>query len=445
MSSSSSRHIIIVGAGIAGLSAARVLVERGASVEILEATDRVGGRVASDVVRGPGGDYIVDRGFQVYLSAYPEAARFLDLRALDLKAFMPGAMVWNGHRTAAIAHPLREPLAAIAGVLQGAVPPADALRMIPFARAALRGPADSPGPASGRTALDRLTAAGISRGTIDRFFRSFFGGVFFDRSLGTDASRLDFLLRMFAEGFACVPARGMGEVAAQVAAPLGERVRLRSRVERIAGTRVTLEGGETRDADAVLVATGAHDLRRLVPTLPGIAWQGTLSAWFATPDPSVLPAWLLLNGAGRAGYGHGRADYGQGSFNHGAAMSAIAPGYAPAGRGLFVANTAALPSDAEGSAEVAEDMRRTVDQILAPRFGGGRRRVTDGWELVAVQRIRHAIPRQWPQDLAARLPEVLGDTLGPRVFVAGDHLEDASINGAMRSGRLAAERILAAV
>jgi predicted NAD/FAD-dependent oxidoreductase len=113
-------------------------------------------------------------------------------------------------------------------------------------------------------------------------------------------------------------------------------------------------------------------------------------------------------------------------------MSAIAPEYAPAGRGLFVANTAFLPRDADSCADLAEDMRRTLAQILG-------RAATDGWELVAVQRIPHAIPRQWPSDLAARLPSALG----PRVFVAGDHLEDASINGAMRSGRLAAERAIA--
>ena len=73
--------------------------------------------------------------------------------------------------------------------------------------------------AIGQTALERLRSAGISERTIDRFFRSFFGGVFFDRTLGTDATRLDFLLRMFAEGFACVPSRGMGEIAAHMAAP----------------------------------------------------------------------------------------------------------------------------------------------------------------------------------------------------------------------------------
>ena len=413
-----SRHITVVGAGIAGLAAARTLSDRGHRVLLLEAGDRPGGRVASDRIAG----CTVDRGFQVFLSAYPEAKRFLDLRALDLKAFMPGAYVWNGARTAAIAHPLREPLMALGGVLCGIVPPRDAVRMIPFARRALRGPSDGPGAAAGTTALARLEEAGISRTTIDRFFRSFFGGVFFDRSLGTDASRLDFLLRMFAEGFACVPARGMGEIAAQMAAPLAGGIRLGARVEHIDGTRVTLAGGERLDSDAVIVATGAHDLSRLVPGLPEIAWCGTLAAWFTTPDPALLPRGLVLNGTG------------QGAFNHGAAMSAIAPSYAPPGRGLFVANTAYLPRDSDLSADVAADMHRTLRLALGAA-------VTDGWELVEVQRIRRAIPRQWPQDLAHRLPSALG----PRVFVAGDHLEDASINGAMRSGRLAAERCAAAL
>jgi hypothetical protein len=107
-----------------------------------------------------------------------------------------------------------------------------------------------------------------------------------------------------------------------------------------------------------------------------------------------------------------------------------------------VANSASLPCNADNAVDVAQDMRRTVAQILRPSFGRG---ATDGWELIAVQRIPHAIARQWPADLAARMPAFLPEILGPRVFIAGDHLEDASINGAMRSGRLAAEAALAAL
>ena len=424
-----SRHVVIVGAGIAGLAAARTLADAGFSVEIHEATDRVGGRVASDTVRG----FTVDRGFQIYLSAYPEAKRYLDrpgydLRALDLKAFMPGALVWNGARAATIAHPFREPLAAIMGVLRGVVPPADAFRMIPFARRALSGPSDGPGP-SGTTALAQLTAAGISPRTVQRFFRPFFGGVFFDTSLSTDAGRLDFLLRMFAEGFACVPAKGMGEIPRlMLAAAPSVRVRLGSRVERVESRAIVLTSGERIEADAVILATGAHDLERLLapiaPDFPQTAWCGTFSAWFATPDPAALPSWLVLNGSGL------------GSFNHGAAMSAIAPSYAPSGRGLFVANTTFLPKDRDNSLDLAADMQRTLREILG-------RDATEGWELLTTQRIRHAIPRQWPQDVA-RGERARGTVLPKHIFLAGDHLEDSSINGAMRSGRRAAEAVLAA-
>jgi len=410
------RNFTILGGGIAGLAAARTLCDAGHAVTVLEAAPRAGGRVASERVDG----FTLDRGFQIYLSAYPEGRRFLDLKALDLKAFMPGALVWNGARAATIAHPLREPLAALSGVVHGIVPPADALRMLPFARAALRGPSDAPG-APGTSALERLRAAGISARTIDLFFRSFFGGVFFDRSLETDASRLDFLLRMFAEGFACVPSRGMGEIAAQMERNArGARIRTGARVERLEGRTAVLASGERVESDGVVIATDAEGLRALVPSLPPIHWCGTLSAWFATPDPAELPSWLVLNGSGR------------GAFNHGAAMTSIAPSYGAAGQGLFVANTAFLPRDFHTSADVAEDMRRTLAQILGTR-------ATSGWRLLAVQRIERAIPRQWTDDVAVRAPHELGE----RVFVAGDHVEDASINGAMRSGRLAAERLMA--
>ena len=135
------KHIAVVGGGLAGLAAAKVLADGGASLEVIESSDRLGGRVASDVIDG----FTVDHGFQVYLSAYPEGERLLHLRDLDLQPFMPGALVWNGARAATVAHPLREPLAALVGALRGVIPVRDALRTIPFALAAAHGPAGGPG------------------------------------------------------------------------------------------------------------------------------------------------------------------------------------------------------------------------------------------------------------------------------------------------------------
>jgi len=80
-------QVLIVGAGLSGLCAARALQAAGVTCCVLEAGEAVGGRVRTDVVDG----FRLDRGFQVFLTAYPEAARELDLRALDLCPFEPGA------------------------------------------------------------------------------------------------------------------------------------------------------------------------------------------------------------------------------------------------------------------------------------------------------------------------------------------------------------------
>jgi phytoene dehydrogenase-like protein len=81
--------VVVVGAGLAGLAAARELQARGVDAVVLERSDGVGGRVRTDAVDG----FLLDRGFQVLLAGYPEAARVLDYDALDLRAFYPGALV----------------------------------------------------------------------------------------------------------------------------------------------------------------------------------------------------------------------------------------------------------------------------------------------------------------------------------------------------------------
>ena len=97
--------VIVIGAGLSGLRCAGLLIERGLEVVVVEASDGVGGRVRTDAVDGS----LLDRGFQVLFDGYPEAQRALDLEALDLRAFLPGADIWWDGRMRTIGHPLRDP------------------------------------------------------------------------------------------------------------------------------------------------------------------------------------------------------------------------------------------------------------------------------------------------------------------------------------------------
>src|SRR5450631_1018581 len=103
------KQVAIIGAGLAGLECARLLQQTGSNVVLLEASDAPGGRIRTDRVDG----YLLDRGFQVLLTAYPEARRALDYKALSLRSLIPGALVWHDGEFHRFADPFRDPLAAM--------------------------------------------------------------------------------------------------------------------------------------------------------------------------------------------------------------------------------------------------------------------------------------------------------------------------------------------
>lgn len=439
---------LIIGGGIAGLSCAIACSRRGLSWTLHERSDRVGGRVATDAVDG----HLLDRGFQVFLSAYPEARGTIDLAALDMRAFAPGAAIFSRGRWRRIAHPLKRPGAAIGSVLSGAVAMGDAIRLLPVARRAARGqlrppdasahgdpvPGESGDPlvrrATGKvplvpTAADALREWGVSAPLVDSFFRPFFGGVFLDRSLASDRRAFEFRLAMFARGSTVVPAKGMGQIPAQMAGRLdASRMRTGTRVERLAKAdglwRAELHGGDAVLARSVVVAADGESARALVPGLPPRSWCETATLHYSFPAAGApaqcLTPWLMLDGDGA------------GPVNHAAAMSAVSPDYAPVGRvllGASVVDPAALAQDDDA-------LDRAVRAQMSGWFPSHSPRT---WRLLRVDRIRHALPRQHPQDLAQRG----GIDRGGGLLLCGDHVGDGSINGAMQSGRLAAELALA--
>ncbi len=405
--------VIVVGAGLAGLTCARVLQQAKAKVRVLEASDGVGGRVRTDLVEG----FLLDRGFQVFLTAYPEPQRWLDYGALDFQRFFPGALVWREGRLHKVADPLRRPLQAAAHAFNKVGSFADKLHVLDLRQQSLAGSVEDVFHRGQRTSRVYLRDVGFSEEMVEAFFRPFFGGVFLEKELSTSSRMLEFVFRMFATGATAVPARGMGALAEQLAAkfPFGV-VKLNTPVEEVWGHRVRLASGTVLEADAVVVATDAPAAEELLLGMPPRRMNAVTCLYFAAPEPPVRGPYLVLNGEGR------------GPVNNLAVMSEVAPSYAPEGQALVSVSVLETAEDSEA-------LEARVREQLTEWFGGG----VAKWRHLRTYAIPHALPAQSPELLEEPHRRV---RMSPGLYACGDYRENGSIDGAMVSGRRAAEALL---
>src|SRR3712207_573581 len=214
-------RVIVVGGGLAGLTCAKALRERGAEVAVFEASDGVGGRVRTDEKEG----FLLDRGFHVYFTSYPVSRRHLDHEALDFRRFDPGALVHRGPERSILSDPLRDPKALVPTLLSGDATLADKLRTVGLGARTLPGTAKSAGRENGRadvSILEDLRSSVLSERYIDAFCRPVYGGITRNRALATSSRVLRFTFRMLATGKSVVPALGMGESSHQLASLLPE-------------------------------------------------------------------------------------------------------------------------------------------------------------------------------------------------------------------------------
>lgn len=422
-------HVLVIGAGVAGLTCARTLLRAGHRVTVLEADDEVGGRVRSDRAGG----FILDRGFQVLFTAYPAARRQLNYHDLDLCAFDPGAIICGGGRRAVLTDPLRDrsPGDIIAAALTLAITPIDKLRTLALA-IELRGQTIDELLAGEDTSTEAyLRAKGFSDAAITSFFRPFYGGIFLDRSLATSAKCFKFDFKMLSDGETVVPARGMGDIAQQLALELREAgsVRLGTRVEALAadGPAVTgalLADGSRFDADAVVVATPAPEAARLSGLPAPEAYVGTVNLYFAGDEPVYAGKKLLLNAEPDA------------FVNNAVQLSNVALGYAPPGGHLLSATVVSVPplDDDELFARALADLRRMFAGDAAAQ------RALDGYRPLRLYRIHYGQFAQ-PPGIHPGLP---ANTTGrPGLFFAAEFTEASSINAAMISGEKCAQALLA--
>jgi hypothetical protein len=410
--------IIIVGAGLAGLTCAKVLRERGAEVAVFEASDGVGGRVRTDEQDG----FLLDRGFQVYFTSYPVAGRHLDYEALDFRGFDPGVIVHRGSEKSVLSDPLRDPKALVPSLLSDAATFGDKLRTLEMvARTSTVG--ISAGVEDGETdtsTLEYLKTAGLSGRYIDSFFRPFYGGITLNRELTTSARVLRFTLRMLASGRTVIPALGMGEIPRQLASHLQEgEIQLNSPVEdllregeRVAGVRSV---GKEHEADAVVVATDAPTAGALTGEAVPEESAGEVCIYYET-DRLGSGKKILLNAE-------------DGAFvNNAVEMSNISEKYAPPERHLLCA--VALT----GMDLPDEDLYRRGIEDLSRWYPGA------DFRPLALRRIPYGQFAQ-PPGIHSRLPENMTRTQG--LVLAGEYTEDSSINGSMLSGEKAARAVIA--
>ncbi len=406
-----SADVVVVGAGLSGLAAARILARAGRDVRVIEASDGVGGRVRTDRVEG----FLLDRGFQILLTAYSELERQGILSRLDLRRFDAGSRIRVDGAFHDLADPWRDPMKALAGLLAPVGSLGDKLGV-----GRLRSDARSAPylgvPTPDRSIREEFDARRFSPRFVQTFLRPFLSGVLLESELDTSARYLLFLFRCFAEGDAVVPAGGMEELPRVLAADVDGRIHLGCRVAAVESGSVTLDDGTTIDAGRVVLATDAAATESLVD-LTAPALKPGLTTWFDAPESPVGAPLLVLNGDG------------EGPVNHLAVLSDVAPGYAPAGRHLVAAN--AVGEHVVDPASFADRSRVQ----LAEWFG---RDAVAAWRHLRTDHIPHALPAHPAGSLAADDGPI--DVHG--VVVTGDHRVHGSIEGALRSGRLAAERIL---
>jgi phytoene dehydrogenase-like protein len=402
--------VLIIGAGLSGLSAALHLQQAGKQVLILEGSDRVGGRLKTDEQEG----FLFDHGFQVFLSAYPEAKRLLDYPALELKSFRAGALILTDQGRSVIGDPLREPSSLFSTLFSPIGTLKDKLNMLWLRQRSLGMDLPKLFSQPEMSAGKALQQYGFSQRMVENFFRPFFGGIFLERELQTSRRMFDFVFKMFSEGKATVPARGMAAIPAQLADRLGrEHIRLGQFVTAIEGQRVTTSDGNQFEAPQILLATedASALARELLPAHPP-PHRKVSCLYFATPQPPLKEARLVLNARSGA------------LVNNLAVMSTVSSDYAPAGQHLV--SLTVLEGDERS--DLVDAVKKEMQEV----FG----ETVQQWRHLKTYHIPYALPNQDAVQNEIP-PEALRLRTG--LYHCGDYLLNGSINAALKVGRLAAE------
>ena len=403
--------VIIVGGGVAGLACGKCLHEGRVPFLILEASGRIGGRLKTDRIEG----FLLDHGFQVLQTAYPEAQRTLNYRSLDLRPFTPGALVRLRGRFYRVADPLRGPRFALDTLFAPVGTLGDKMRILRLVRRLSRMNADDLFQQQEYSALDFLRREGFSERIIEAFFRPFFGGVCLDPEIQASSRVLQYVFWILAHGDAALPSQGIGSIPDQLASQIPEGcIRTHERVRKIDAGQVVLESGEKLTCRAAVVATEGPEAATILGIRKPSGSRGVCCLYYAASEPPIRDKLIILNGEGT------------GPISNVCVVSNVAPAYAPPGQALVAVTVL------DHCLEDPDTLESAVRNQLRDWYGQQTRR----WRLLKTYRIPHGLPLQRP-------PTPDPTRVDPRVrrgiYVCGEYRSVPSIQWAMLSGRKAAE------
>ena len=388
----------IIGAGLSGLTCSWYLKKNNIhDITIFECSEKPGGKLKTDSVDG----FLLDRGFQVLLPAYPETKKVLDYEKLQLQRFHKGSLIYKNNKKIPFYDPENGFIALLKTVVFGPGSLLDKLILLKLkwtlGRLSVENIFSSKKTISSLTYLREL---GFSEKIIEEFWIPFYQGVFLENNLETDGKMLQFTFKMFAEAGAAVPKEGMGAIPRQLVDYIGEeKIRYNTKVSHFDSKSITTSDGKTEIFDKVVLAC---NMDKNTP------YYAVTNQYFQSEKLPLDTKHVILNA------GKNRI------VNNVVLISNVAANYSKNGKHL-------ISVSANGIHLKADDFLKDLKSMFGSQI--------DNWKPVKSYIIHEALPIiNFEKKYQPKSPE--------GVYYCGDYLVQGSINGAMESGRIAAEEII---
>ena len=386
-----SKPVVVIGAGLAGMNATIELQKAGRETILLEAADRAGGRVRSDVIDG----FTFDRGFQLVNAKYPELVSLDVVRDLDFRLADRAINISIGDQLHRLGDPRKYLLSSL-DQESGSI----------FEKLALL-KALTGKPKADLSIAEYLISAGLGR-TFERVLKPFLRGVYLTDLVNIAAPAGLEIIRTFISGKPGLPSRGVGRLADVLASKISD-LRLGITVNSIRSGVVTTSVGEIK-ASEIIVATDSTTAAQIldIPSVPKLA---SCTNWYhSAPVAPVAHGQLIVDGQNR------------GAVINSLVISNFVSEYAPTGKNLISSTTDIGATESE------------VRRHLATIYNCDNR----DWYLVAKYEIPAALPIR-----ANKITQPIQTLVRDGIYLAGDAQVSPSQNGALKSGRLTAMALLA--